>query len=134
MTTSQSHSVLENPPTQRALDEAHLPVRVKRAAAWTSFMFLYVYVDYLAPFGPDSVDGILKGVVFELDISQTFVVTSLTLMAIPIFMIVASTMLPAGANRITNLVVAAIYVPVTMFNAVIVRLAWAWPRRSGVSS
>jgi hypothetical protein len=134
-----------------ALDDARLPVRAKLAATWTSFMFLYIYVDYLALYVPGSVEDILDGVVFEFDISQTFVVTSLTLMAIPIFMIVASTMLPAGANRIMNLIVASLYIPVTMFNAVgeswlyfyglgvllemillavILQLAWTWPRHT----
>ena len=134
-----------------ALDDARLPVRAKLAAAWTSFMFLYVYVDILGFFVPGKIDDILAGVVFEFDISQTFVVTALTLMAIPILMILLSTMLPARANRITNLVVASVQVPYAMFNAVgeswtyyywlavvlevillavILRLAWTWPRRT----
>ena len=70
-------------------------------------------------------------------------------LAIPMFMIVLSTALPARANRITNLVVAALFVPFTVFNvaggfylyfyglgvalelvvlALIVRYAWTWPR------
>jgi Family of unknown function (DUF6326) len=136
--------------TTTALDDSRLPVRAKLAAAWTSFMFLYIYVDYLALYKPGAVDDILAGVVFEFDISQTFVVTGLTLMAIPILVILLSTMLPARASRITNLVVASLYVLVSMFNAVgeswmyfyglgvvlevtllavILRLAWTWPRR-----
>jgi len=132
------------------LDEARLPVRAKLAAAWTSVMFLYVYVDILGFFVPGKIDDILAGVVFEFDISQTFVVTALTLMTIPILMILLSTMLPARASRITNLVVASVQVPYAMFNAVgeswtyyywlavalevillavILRLAWTWPRR-----
>ena len=70
-------------------------------------------------------------------------------MAIPILMILLSMTLPARVNRITNLVVASLYVPVSMFNAVgeswtyfyglsiglevlllafILRSAWTWPR------
>ena len=62
--------------------------------------------------------------------------------------------LPARANRTTNLVVASLYVPVSMFNAVgeswtyfyglavglevmllafILRSAWTWPRTSSPS-
>ena len=134
-----------------ALDDARMPVQVKLAAAWTSVMFLYVYVDILGFFVPGKIDDILAGVVFEFDINQAFVVTALTLMAIPILMIVLSTMLPARANRMTNLVVASVQVPYAMFNAVgeswtyyyglgvvlevillavILRLAWTWPRRT----
>ena len=112
-------------------------------------MFLYAYVDILGFFTPGVVDDILDGKVYEFDLSQTFSTTVLTLMAIPMFMVVLSTTLPARANRITNLVVAALFVPVTAFNvaggfylyfyglgvalelivlALILRYAWTWPR------
>ncbi len=50
-----------------------MPVQAKLAAAWTSFMFLYVYVDILAFYKPGVVDDILVGIVWEFDISQTWV-------------------------------------------------------------
>ncbi len=133
-----------------ALDDSRLPVRAKLVAAWTSFMFLYAYVDIIGFFVPGKIDDILVGVVFEFDITQTLLTAFLTLMAIPILMVVLSAMLPARANRITNLVVASVQVPYAMFNAVgeswtyyywgavvlevillavILRLAWTWPRR-----
>ena len=136
-------------PTTTALDEPPIPVRAKLAAAWTSFMFLYVYVDVLGFYTPGTVEDILDGRVFEFDLSQTFSVAALTMVAIPIFMVVASMTLPARVNRITNLVVASLYVPITVFNvaggfylyfyglgvalellllALILRYAWTWPR------
>jgi hypothetical protein len=136
-------------PTAGTLENQPIPVRAKLAATWTSFMFLYAYVDILNFFTPGVVDEILDGKVFEFDLSQTFSTTALALVAIPILMVVLSMTLPAGANRITNLVVASLYVPVTAFNAVgeswlyfyglgivlelvllalIVRYAWTWPR------
>ena len=48
----------------------------------------------------------------------------LTLTAIPSVMVVLSAVLPARANRITNLVVGVLYVPVTVFNAV--GETWEW--------
>lgn len=36
------------------LDGSRIPVQAKLAAAWTSFMFLYVYVDYLHLYKPGS--------------------------------------------------------------------------------
>ena len=136
-------------PTTAALEDQPIPVRAKLAAAWTSFMFLYAYVDILNFFTPGVVEDVLDGRVFEFDLSQTFSTSALTLVAVPILMVVLSTTLPAGANRITNLVVASLYVPVTAFNvaggfwlyfyglgvvlelivlALIVRYAWTWPR------
>lgn len=144
--------------TPNHLDAPPIPVQAKLAAAWTSFMFLYVYVDILALYKPGVVDGILAGVVWELDITPTWAVSALTLLAIPILMVVLSTTLPARANRITNLVVASLQVPFAAFNAVgemgepwmyfyvlgvalevivltfILRCAWTWPRRTASPS
>ena len=118
MRTPQSHTALENPPSQSTLEDLRMPVQAKLAAAWTSFMFLYIYVDYLALYKPGFVDDILAGIVHEFDIGPTFVAIALTLMAIPILMILLSTTLPARVNRTINLVVATLYIPVSMYNAV----------------
>ena len=151
MRTPQSHTLRENPPAQNTLEDRRMPVQAQLAAAWTSFMFLYIYVDYLALYKPGMVDDILAGIVHEFDIGPTFVAIALTLMAIPILMIVLSTTLPARVNRTINLVVATLYIPVSMYNAVgeswtyfyfyglsiglevlllafILRAAWTWPR------
>src|SRR5215212_11046918 len=78
-----------------ALHDPPVPVRAKLAAAWTSFMFFCIYVDYLHLYKPGAIDDILAGVVFEFDISQTFVVISLMLVGIPSLMILLSMTLPA---------------------------------------
>jgi len=141
--------------TTTVLHDAPAPVRAKLAAAWTSFMFFYIYVDYFTLYKPGVIDDIQAGVVFEFDISQTFVISGLMLVAIPILMILISATLPARANRTLNLVVASLYLPVTMFNAVgeseylyyyllgvvlevmvlavILRSAWTWPRTTSPS-
>lgn len=153
MRTPQSHTAPENPPSQSTLEDLRMPVQAKLAAAWTSFMFLYIYVDYLALYKPGFVDDILAGIVHEFDTGPTFVAIALTLMAIPILMILLSATLPARVNRTVNLVVATLYIPVSMFNAAgetwtysyfyglsiglevlllafILRSAWTWPRRT----
>ena len=138
-----------------ALEDRQVPVQAKLAAAWTSFMFLYVYVDIIGFYKPGTIDDILVGVVFVFDITQVWAITVLTLMAIPILMVVLSAVLPARASRITNLVVASLQVPYAMFNvvggswtyyyvlgvvlevivlAVILRLAWTWPRTPSPTS
>ena len=98
-------------PTTTTLEDQRIPVRVKLAAAWTSFMFLAIYVDYLALYKPGFIDDILAGVVHEFDTGPTFVALALTLMAIPSLMILLSTTLPARVNRTINLVVATLYIP-----------------------
>ena len=149
MKTPQSHTALQNKPSQSRLEDLRMPVQAKLAAAWTSFMFLYIYVDYLHLYKPGAIDDILAGVVFEFDISQTFVAIALMLVGIPSLMILLSMALPARASRTLNLVVATLYIPVSAFNVVgegwtyfyclgvvvevillafILSSAWTWPR------
>ncbi len=146
---------MSTPQPTTTLEDQPIPVRAKLAAAWTSLMFLYAYVDILNFFTPGVIEDILDGRVFEFDLSQTFSTSALTLMSIPILMIVLSMTLPARVTRIANLVVAALYVPVTAFNvageswlyfyglgvvlelallALILRLAWTWPRTATSAS
>jgi hypothetical protein len=138
------------------LEDRQVPVKVKLAATWASFMFLYIYVDYLALYKPGFVDEILGGRVHEFDTGPTFVALALTLIAIPSLMIMLSATLPARVNRTVNLVVAALYIPVSIYNAAgesltysyfyglsiglevlllafILRCAWTWPRTPSMS-
>ena len=153
MRTPQSHTAPGSPPSQSTLEDLRMPVQAKLAAAWASFMFLYIYVDYLALYKPGFIDDLLAGIVHEFDTGPTFVALALTLMAIPILMILLSATLPARVNRTINLVVATLYIPVSVFNAAgeswsyayfyglsiglevlllafILRSAWTWPRRT----
>lgn len=136
--------------TPGQLDSAPISVRTKLAAAWTSFMFFYIYVDHLNLYKPGVVNDILNGTVHVFEISATFFVVTIALLAVPIFMILLSVILPARANRITNLVVATLYIPFTVYNisgagawvsfyafaiglellllGFILRSAWTWPR------
>ena len=139
-----------------ALEERQMPVQAKLAAAWTSFMFLYLYVDYLYLYKPGFIDNIRAGVVHKFDIGPTFFALALTSLAIPIIMIALSMTLPARVNRTINLVVAPLYIPFSIYNAdgaswpyvyfyglsiglevlllvFILRAAWIWPR-AAVSS
>lgn len=131
------------------LQEPQIPVQAKLAAAWTSFVFLYIYVDYFALYKPGYLDDLLVGVVYEFAVSQTSLTLFLTLIAIPSLMVVLSMTLPARVNRAANLVVASLYIPVSLYNAMgeswaffyglsiglevvilalILREAWMWPR------
>ncbi|WP_338750654.1 DUF6326 family protein [Janibacter alittae] len=133
------------------LEDQTIPVGAKLAAAWTSFMFLYVYVDILNFYKPGVVEDILDSRVFEFDITPTWATTALILLAVPIVMIVLSMSLPARVNRIMNLIVASLQIPFAAFNvvgevgepwmyfyglgvvlelivlAIILRSAWTWP-------
>jgi hypothetical protein len=135
----------------KLLDSPPIPVQVKLAAAWTSFMFLYVYVDIYGFYKPGVIDDILIGRVFEFDVSATLLTAFIAMLAVPALMVALSAMLAPTVNRFTNLVVASLYIPFTVFNAagetwewaafyaiaiglellllaLILRAAWTWPR------
>src|SRR6185436_8495094 len=93
------------------LQDPGTPVRAKLAAAWTSLMFLYIYVDYFHLYKPGAIDEIRGGHVFEFDISPTLLTIFLTSVAIPALMVMLSLTLPSRVNRATNLVVALLLIP-----------------------
>lgn len=129
-------------------EEFSINVKLKLAALWVSFMFLYIYVDYFALYMPSKIDGILKGRVFVFAITQGFLSVALVSITIPTLMIFLSVALPAKVNRWVNSIIAAVYIPFTLFNLVgeawihmvfgavvevillglIIRYAWKWPR------
>ena len=147
MTTgTKPPDLLANPP---------IPVQAKLAAAWTSLMFLVIYIDYFHLYQPGEIDEIRGGVIFEFDISATLMSGFFVIIAIPALMVMLSVTLPARVNRTTNLVVASLYLPIMVFNvagassdwvfyyaltigvevlilAFILRSAWTWPRTPSV--
>lgn len=137
--------------TPKLLDNPLIPVQAKLAAAWTSLMFLVIYIDYFHLYQPGAIDQIRGGGIYEFDITPTLMTIFFVVIGIPALMVMLSMTLPARANRATNLVVASLYIPVMVFNAAgaswdwafyygltigvevlilafILRSAWAWPR------
>ncbi|WP_211362157.1 DUF6326 family protein [Aequorivita antarctica] len=112
------------------------------------YVSLYIYVDYFALYMPGKIEDILKGRVFVFDISQAFLLTALASVTIPALMIFLSGALPAKLNRWANTIIAAVYIPYTLFNlagdawmhmvlaavvevvllCLIIHYAWKWPR------
>ena len=136
-----------------AFEDPQIPVQAKLAAAWTSFMFLVMYVDYFHLYQPGAIDEIRGGVIFEFDIIGALMSIFFVIIAIPALMVMLSMTLPARVNRVTNLVVASLYIPIMVFNAAgatwdyafyyaltigvevlilafILRSAWTWLRRT----
>jgi hypothetical protein len=140
---------------QATLEDLKVNVKLKLASAWTSFMFLYLYVDYFHLYMPGVIEDILAGKVFVFDITQEFVLGGLISVSIPALMVFLSVTLPAKSNRWTNLIVAMVYIPYSLANVIgeewiffywlgavvelvllllIIRHAWMWPRQEGLTS
>jgi Family of unknown function (DUF6326) len=127
-------------------DGVEIPVQVRLAALWASTMFVYVYVDVLAFYKPGTVRDILRGRVWEFEITQGWALGVLALMTFPSVMIALSVLLPTRANQWANIVVASLFILVSIGNpigetwafiwfgaivevvllATVVRLAWRW--------
>jgi len=134
--------------TPNALEDAKVNVKLKLASLWASFMFLYIYVDYFHLYMPGTLQDLLSGKVFTFEVTQAFLVLALVSVAIPALMIFLSVAMPATISRWTNIIVAAIYIPYTLFNLVgeswphmifgavvevvllllVIRYSWKWPR------
>jgi uncharacterized protein DUF6326 len=117
--------------TPNLIGSPPIPVQAKLAAAWTSFMFLYVYVDILNFYKPGVVDSIVKGLVWRFDVSATLLTVMLVSVSIPALMVVLSMTLPARVNRATNIVVASLLIPYSIFNAA--GASWEWAAFYGFS-
>lgn len=135
--------------SQRTLEDIKVNVKLKFAALWASFMFLYTYVDYFHLYMPGKIEEILAGKVFTFDISYVFLLVAMIFVAIPVLMIFLSVALPAKVNRRTNIIVATAYIPYMLFNLageawvhmyfaaavevvlllLIIRYAWEWPKQ-----
>ncbi len=134
--------------TTRALEDVKVNVKLKLAALWASFMFLYIYVDYFHLYMPGSIEDILAGKAFVFDITQVFLLAALAGVIIPALMIFLSIALSAKVNRWTNIIVSVVYIPYMLFNLagtawlhmifgavvevvlllLVIRYAWKWPK------
>lgn len=139
---------LQNAP-QKAFEDININVKLKIAALWVSFMFLYIYVDYFHLYMPGSVQDILAGKMYVFDITQTALLIALVSVTIPALMIFLSVVLSAKVNRWVNIIIAAVYIPYTLFNLagetwlhmvlgaivevaillLIISYAWKWPKQ-----
>lgn len=135
------------------LEDMKINVKLKIAALWASFMFLYIYVDYFHLYMPGSIKDILAGKMYVFDITQVALLIGLVSVTIPALMIFLSVALPAEINRRANIIVAAIYIPYTLFNLAgeawihmffgaavevlilmfIIHNAWKWPRQNSTN-
>ena len=102
--------------TQSLIEDTKIDLKIKIASIWTSFMFLYIYVDYFHLYMPGMLQDILAGKVFVFDITQMFLLVAMIFVIIPALMIFLSVTLPANINRWTNLIVATLYIPYMLFN------------------
>ena len=148
MTNSTSTQMDTNKKTT-IMEDVKINVKIKLSALWVAVLFLYIYVDYFTLYIPGHIEDILAGIVWKFQITQTWALSAMILMTIPIIMIFLSLTLKAKANRWTNIIVGILYIFVAIGNVIgefwafyifgnivevlllllIVGYAWKWPKQ-----
>lgn len=133
--------------TQKVPEDIKVSLKLKLATLWATLVFIYIYVDYFHLYMPRKIDDILNEKVFAFDITQGFLLAALVSVTIPALMTFFSVIMPAKVNRWANIIIAAVYIPYTLFNlageawmhmvlgavvevvilCLIIRYAWMWP-------
>lgn len=129
-------------------EDIQVNVKLTLASLWASLMFIIIYLDYFHLYMPGSLQDMLAGKVFVFDITQIFLLAALTMVTTPALMIFLSVALTAKVNRWANISIAAINIPLILYNlageawihmyiaaviqivilCLIIRYAWKWPR------
>jgi hypothetical protein len=124
-------------------------VRIKLAAAWTSILLIFAYVDIFGFYRADMRAEIEAGKVSAFKIGQGFLLGTTVYVAIASLMVFGSIVLRTRINQVANLVLAVLYaltIVVAMIGewhyfvlgsvlelallAEVGNLAWKWRRSS----
>ncbi|HUW66543.1 MAG TPA: DUF6326 family protein [Candidatus Nanoarchaeia archaeon] len=89
------------------LEDMKINVKIKLSALWVTVNLLYLYVDLYYNYRPGIIEKIMAGeVAFTgIEVTQAFLLVVIILMTIPSIMVFLSLILPAKANRWTNIIV-----------------------------
>ena len=137
--------------TKTTFEDPKINIKIKLSILWTTLVFFYLYNDVLSFFRKDTIEDVLTGAPGGVEITQAFMVAGALLMAIPIFMVFLSIVLPAKTNRPLNIILGIFHFiilipPLTVgetpwahyalymgFEAIIIVLivwyAWNWPTK-----
>ncbi|AKB85104.1 DUF6326 family protein [Methanococcoides methylutens] len=135
--------------TPTFLEDVKINVKIKLSALWVAVLGLYIYADFFYLFLPGEMENMMTGYMGPFPATQMALLSAMVLMMIPILMIFMSLVLPAKANRWTNIIVGTLYVVVgigtmmgeswafyilghsvvIMLLLLIVGYAWKWPKQ-----
>ena len=124
-------------------------VRLKLSALWTSMLFVFAYVDLFSLYRRDFRADLEAGEVVGFKINQAFLLGTTVYVVLPSLMVFGALVLRARVARITNLVLATVYVTTIVAGSIgewayyifgsvievallaaVLYYAWTWPRTS----
>lgn len=115
--------------------------------------FCYTYADILGFYAPGNLEELISGEIAGIQMTQAMLFGSAILMVVPSIMVFLSLSFKARANRLVNIIVGIVYIAVlgstfltgrnpayylffaivkAVLLALIVRLAWKWPKSKGI--
>jgi hypothetical protein len=129
------------------LVDIKLHVRFKLSALWTALMFCYIYGDYFGLYVPGKLQGMLGGKGPVGPVSESTLVGTALLLAVPGLMVFLSLLLPPRLCRWLNIGLGLFYTAIMLLtmpgawwfyivlgvievalSLLIVVMAWRWPR------
>ncbi|MEL6983151.1 MAG: DUF6326 family protein [Actinomycetota bacterium] len=157
MTATTQVPASHNPscPSEPALQDTPIDVKLRLATLWAAVMFVYAYVDIFGLLLADLLEGLLADEIVNTSpqVNQGFLIFAVVYILPASLMIPLSLTLAPRANRRANLAVAGIYgltvaaacvgetwiyflfgsaVELVLF-ALIARAAWRWPSAPATS-
>ncbi len=92
------------PTTSNSLD-----TRIVVSSLWVASIIAVAFVDIFGLFRPDIRAQIENGTIYVFEIGQGFLLGAIIYVLIPTLMIPLTLVLPRGANRLTNIIVASLF-------------------------
>ena len=92
------------PTTSNSLD-----TRIVVSSLWVATMIAVAFVDIFGLFRPDIRAQIESGSIYVFEIGQGFLLGAIIYVLIPTLMIPLTLVLPRRANRLTNIIVASLF-------------------------
>jgi len=133
------------------LEDFKVNIRVKISALWTAIMFCYIYADYFELYIPGKLDSMIAGTIGPLgEVTQSKLIGTSILLAIPTLLIFLSLVLSPRATRWISIIFGTFYALVAvatlsapgawifyrffcvfeiMLSVVVVCYAWNWPKK-----
>jgi hypothetical protein len=104
--------MITNKITARILEDVNVNVKIKLSALWVALMFFYIYRDILGFMEPGHLEQFMAGEIEGIQITQTLLLVSAIIQALPSVMVFLSLTLKAKANRWANIILGIVYIAV----------------------
>ena len=131
----------------KILKNIKIDIKIKLAALWLIFMFLYTYTDFYKLYLPEKIQEIMSGKIDGFEITQTSLLLIAIVTIIPAWMIYLSLTMNAKSNRLLNIIFGIFHLAIGIVNIIgtkwhfyifygallilvsilIILTAWKWP-------